>query len=146
MQEQLHCVLTWQHINDWMVWLSVQMQVLMHKKTHHCHHATTVMVGKVCASKVFRDKQRSKKADCCWQFDHLLLGMGSPLPDWNRHFPGDLRPHWTGKEGTVIISWANPKLLPISLFPTRSCTILDVSLAAPMLKPCWHAVNCVLIY
>lgn len=70
---------------------------------------------------------RSKKADCCRQFDHPFLGMGSSLPHWNSPIPGGLRLHWTGEVGTVIISWANPKSLPIS------CTILNVSLEAPIL-------------
>lgn len=99
------------------------------------------------ALSVFGDNQESKKADCWGQFDHLLLGMGSPLPDWNRLLPGGPRPHWTGEVGTVIISWANPKSLPISLFPTQSCGSLDMSLAAYIL-PCRHAsaVKDALIY
>lgn len=124
----------------------------MHKSTdtHHRHCTTSVVTGESFASKaglaliemggkkipgsalhVFRDNQESKKADCCRQFDHPLLGMGSPLPDWNRPLPRGLRPHWTGEVGTVIISWAYPKSLPISLFPTCTRSILDMSLAAP---------------
>lgn len=74
--------------------------------------------------------------------------MGSPLPDWNRPLPGGLRPHWTEEVGTVIISWANPKSLPISLLPTRSRSIPRYVARSPHPGPCWHAVavNCVLIY
>lgn len=144
----IRVLLAWQHINHSDVRLP--FPTLAHKLALLCHHATTVMLGESFVSKagltlikgneilgsalyVFGDNQESKKADCCRQFDHPLLGMGSPLRDWNRPLPGGLRPHWTGEVGMVIICWANPKSLPISLFPTCRCSILDMSLATPIL-------------
>lgn len=93
---------------------------------------------------VFGHKQEKNQ----FPLDNLIIHSGAwavhYLP-WNRDLPRDLRAHLTGEEVMLIISWANPKSLPISPFATSS---LDMLAAAPALGPCWHSVGvcCVFIY